>query len=76
MFADTFGQPLKIQTLPKPLMSALGLFNGDIKELKEMLYQWERPFLVDGSKFADRFWSDVTPWDAGVTETARSYSTS
>ena len=75
MFADVFGQPLKIQTLPKPLMSVLGLFNADIKELKEMLYQWERPFHVDGSKFAARFWSDVTPWDTGVTETARSYPT-
>lgn len=75
MFADAFGQPLKIQTLPKPLMSVLGLFNGDIKELKEMLYQWERPFHVDGSKFAARFWSDVTPWDIGVTETARSHQT-
>lgn len=73
MFADTFAQPLKIQTMPKPLMSVLGLFNGDIKELKEMLYQWERPFHVDGSKFTDRFRSDVTPWDAGVTETAQSY---
>lgn len=73
MFADEFGQPLKIQTMPKPLMSIIGLFNADIRELKEMLYQWERPFHVDASKFAARFWSDATPLEQGVAETVRSY---
>jgi nucleoside-diphosphate-sugar epimerase len=74
MFADAFGRPLKIQTMPKPLMTVLGLFNGDVRELKEMLYQWERPFHVDASKFAARFWSDATPWDQGVAATAPSYT--
>jgi nucleoside-diphosphate-sugar epimerase len=74
MFADELGVPLKIQTMPKPLMSVVGLFNADVRELKEMLYQWERPFHVDASKFSARFWDDPTPWDQGVTETAASYS--
>jgi nucleoside-diphosphate-sugar epimerase len=76
MFADEFGQPLKIQAMPKPLMTVLGLFNADIRELKEMLYQWESPFHVDASKFAGRFWSDATPFEHGVAETAPSYPTS
>lgn len=71
MFADELGQPLEIQAVPKPLMTVLGLFSADIRELKEMLYQWERPFQVDASKFTSRFWSDVTPWEQGVAETAR-----
>ncbi|MDH3682545.1 MAG: NAD-dependent epimerase/dehydratase family protein [Acidimicrobiia bacterium] len=75
MFADELGQPLKIQVMPKPLMSVLGLFNADLRELKEMLYQWERPFHVDASKFAARFWADATPWEQGVAETAPSYPT-
>ncbi len=73
MFAEEFDTPLKIQTLPKPLMSVLGLFNADIREMKEMLYQWQRPFHVDATKFTTRFWSDPTPWDQGVEETAASY---
>jgi nucleoside-diphosphate-sugar epimerase len=72
MFADEFGIPLKIQTMPKPLMSALGLFNADMRELKEMLYQWQRPFHVDATKFTTRFWSDPTPWEQGVAETVTS----
>ncbi|MGI9597969.1 MAG: NAD-dependent epimerase/dehydratase family protein [Acidimicrobiales bacterium] len=73
MFADEFGTSLKVQAMPKPLMSILGLFNADVRELKEMLYQWERPFHVDASKFSARFWDDPTPWDQGVPETVASY---
>ena len=76
MFADVFERPLKIQVMPKPLMTVLGLFNADVRELKEMLYQWERPFHVDASKFQARFWSDATPWEQGVVETAPSYPSS
>ena len=73
LFADEFGVPLKIQTMPKPLMTVLGLFNADVRELKEMRYQWERPFHVDHSKFGARFWNDPTPWAQGVADTASSY---
>jgi nucleoside-diphosphate-sugar epimerase len=75
MFAEALGRPLKVQTMPKQLMPVLGLFNADVRELKEMLYQWERPFHVDASKFTSRFWADVTPWEQGVAETAPAYPT-
>ena len=74
MFADEFDTPLKIQTMPKPLMSVLGLFDADIRELKEMLYRWQRPFHVDATKFTSRFWDDPTPWPTGIAETAASYT--
>jgi len=73
MFADAYGRPLKIQSMPKPMMSILGLVNADVRELKEMMYQWERPFHVDATKFGARFWSDATSWEQGVAETAPSY---
>ena len=38
-----------------------------------MLYQWERPFVVDSSKFEQRFWSDATPFEDGVAATAPTY---
>jgi hypothetical protein len=47
----------------------VGLFDGNVRELKEMLYQWERPFHVDSSKFAGRFWSDATSFEEGVAAT-------
>ena len=70
MFADELGAELKIQAMPRPLMTLIGLFNGQVREIKEMLYQWDRPFLVDHSKFASRFWDDPTPFDRGIAATA------
>lgn len=75
LFATAIGQPLKIQVMPKMMMSALGLLNVNVREMKEMLYQWERPFIVDSSKFADRFWNDPTSFDDGIAATAASFVT-
>lgn len=71
--AQVIGDPLKVQVMPKPLMSVVGLFNGNVREMKEMLYQWERPFVVDHSKYADRFGDEATPLETGIAETAASY---
>jgi nucleoside-diphosphate-sugar epimerase len=75
LFATQVGQPLKVQVMPKVLMTALGLFDVNVRELKEMLYQWERPFIVDSSKFAHRFWDDATSFDDGIAATAASLVT-
>tara|TARA_B100000029_G_C16789924_1_gene672605 strand:- start:142 stop:294 length:153 start_codon:yes stop_codon:yes gene_type:complete len=42
--------------------------------MREMRYQWERPFQVDASRFADRFWSDATPFEEGIRATAAWYT--
>ena len=34
-------------------------FNPMIREMKEMLYQWEQPFIVDDSKFREAFPDNV-----------------
>jgi nucleoside-diphosphate-sugar epimerase len=70
--ADLDGE-LKIQAMPKWMLSAVGLFNTNVRELKEMLYQWERPFRVDSSKFANRFWADATPFEDGLAATVPTY---
>lgn len=69
-FADQLGVEPKIQAMPPWLMTVIGLFNAQVREFKEMLYQWERPFQVDHSKFAARFWDDPTPFEAGIPATA------
>jgi hypothetical protein len=55
------------------MLTVGGLFDGNVREMKEMLYQWERPFQVDATKFGERFWSDATPFEDGVAATARFY---
>lgn len=64
---------LKIQALPPPMTTMIGLFNKQVREAKEMLCQWDRPFLVDHSKFAERFWNDPTPFEVSIPATAAWY---
>ena len=71
--ADALGVPLRIRTLPAPLLAPLGLFSPFLREIREMRFQWDRPYRVDASKFGRTFWSDATPFDAGVRETAVSF---
>lgn len=73
-FADEVGQDLRVQATPPWLVAALGVIKPDLREVREMLYQWDRPFIVDSTKFEDTFWSDPTPLDEGVRTTAASYS--
>jgi nucleoside-diphosphate-sugar epimerase len=73
LFAAEFGRDLKVRVASRFMLTVAGLFLQNARETKEMLYQWERPFRVDSSKFAARFWSDATPFEAGVAASAPSY---
>lgn len=73
IFASEVGREGKVQVAPGVLLSVMGLFNRNVRELKEMLYQWQRPFQVDASKFKNRFWSDPTSFDEGIAATAGWY---
>jgi nucleoside-diphosphate-sugar epimerase len=76
LVAADLGRELSIRTMPNWMLSAVGVFNTNVRELKEMRYQWERPFHVDSSKFAARFWSDATSFEDGMAATVPSYPTS
>ncbi len=56
--------------LPSALLGPLGLFVPPLRELAEMRFQWDRPYLVDSSRFAKRFWADATPFELGAPATA------
>ena len=71
--AATLGVPLKVRGLPFWAMKGLSLFTPELGELAEMRFQWDRPYRVDSSKFAARFWSDPTPFEVGIPLTARSF---
>ena len=73
LFADAVGQPLKVKTLPGWLHTVLGVFISDLRELKEMMYEWNRPYRVDHGKFGSRFWNDPTSFEDGIRATADWY---
>jgi len=73
MAADALGVRLRLLTLPEALLGPAGLFSPFLRELKEMRFTWNRPYRVDATKFAKTFWSDATPFETGVRETALSF---
>ena len=56
----------KIQKIPKWMLYLLGVFNSDIKEFPEMLYQNEMDYVFDSSKFEQKFGITATPPKEGV----------
>lgn len=62
-------RPLKLRPAGKLIVSLLGLFNPAMREFKEMMYEFEEPYIVDHSQYAATFGSDVTPHVEAIAET-------
>jgi nucleoside-diphosphate-sugar epimerase len=70
LLAAALGNPApKTTRMPRWLMSAIGLLVPIVRELKEMAYQFEEPFVVDDSRFRARFGFGGTPLEEGARET-------
>jgi nucleoside-diphosphate-sugar epimerase len=63
------GFPLKMQVAPKWMLQIVGLFNPSAGEMVEMLYEFEQPFVIDDSKFVDRFGWEATELATVIHET-------
>jgi nucleoside-diphosphate-sugar epimerase len=66
-FSRELGREIRIVRAPRVVVKALGLFVPIVREIDEMLYQWDEPFVVDDRRFRQRF--GVAP--AGVDDAAR-----
>ena len=69
---DEARRPPKFGTYTRTMMFVGGLFSSQIREFREMLYQFEAPFVLDSSKYA-RALGDVapTPYREGIARTVR-----
>jgi nucleoside-diphosphate-sugar epimerase len=70
LLAGAVGHPVKIRATPKLVLRAVGLVNPLIRELAEMEYEFEEPFVLDTTKYAATFGPGGTPLTAAITETA------
>src|SRR5918995_625386 len=73
MIFEEVGKPARIQAAPKILLRSIGLFNPGMRELIEMLYEFEEPFVVDHSDFTRTFGDHATPLGEAVRKTVRWY---
>lgn len=74
MIFEEAGQTPNYRTAPGYILTGMGIFNPVIRELKEMVYQFEIPFIVDSSRY-DRTFGDVTPTPQheGIVQTVAWY---
>src|SRR5918993_2302866 len=73
MIFEEVGKPARIQAAPKIVLRAMGLFNPGMREMIEMLYELEEPFVVDHSKFEKAFGEHATPLREAIADTVRWY---
>ncbi|BCW60415.1 NAD-dependent epimerase/dehydratase family protein [Arthrobacter sp. StoSoilB20] len=61
-YADAAGvSVLKVSAVPGWVLRAAGVFSTDMRELAEMLYQFERPFVMDSSESKRMLGLEPTP---------------
>ena len=65
----TLGKPVKMSRAPRVAVALAGLFDANARELKEMLYQFERDFVMDSSRFEKAFGVQATPLDEAIRAT-------
>ena len=63
------GFPTRFRTAGKTMVGLISLFNPMMREIKEMMYQFERPFIVDHSKFVHMFGDISTAHRVAIRET-------
>ncbi|MEI2641658.1 MAG: NAD-dependent epimerase [Candidatus Nanopelagicales bacterium] len=70
--AAALGLPApRVRPLPATLVRIAGLFNPEIREMREMLYEFDRPFVMDSSAAQTELGLKPTPWDEVIEETLR-----
>lgn len=70
LFAETMQVKNKISTLPMWMLKMISWFVPFMREMPEMMYQYDRDYLFDSSKFMKRFPDfRITPYAEGVKRT-------
>jgi nucleoside-diphosphate-sugar epimerase len=73
---EAAGQRPRIGVARRSMVWLLGLVNPRVRELNETLYQFERPFVSDASKFQATFGAfESTPHQEAITRTVEWFRT-
>lgn len=73
LFFQEMGLPPKIGTIGRGMMALAGLFLPDAGEMVEMMYEFDRPFVVDSGKFSRAFGDIATPYARSIPPTVEWY---
>ena len=65
-------EPVKVRAYPRALLSVGGVFVPILREMRETVYQFERPYVLDSTAIETRLGLKPTPWDEVCRATAES----
>jgi nucleoside-diphosphate-sugar epimerase len=68
-FSASLGRAIKLAGIPRWAVKAMGLVVPLMREVGEMLYQWDEPFIIDDRRFRKRFGQAPVDVDAAATAT-------
>jgi nucleoside-diphosphate-sugar epimerase len=68
-FAAALGRPVPVRRMPRPLRRLLGLLVPPLREVEEVLYQWDEPFVAADRRFRERFGLAPTSPEVAARET-------
>jgi nucleoside-diphosphate-sugar epimerase len=71
--SETAGVQARALAVSGLLLRVLGLTNGVLRESVEMLYEFNEPYLIDGSKYSRAFDSSPTSHDEAMRRTVAWY---
>ena len=69
LIGQELGRPVKVNAMGKFMMRIGGLFIRPAREIVEMMYEFEKPFVVDSSKFERAFGMKATPTREAIRAT-------
>ena len=73
MFAEEAGLEYKMTSVGAGMLRFAGLFSPPAKELVEMMYEFDQPFIIDSSKFERTFGVKATPMKEAIKATVAWY---
>jgi nucleoside-diphosphate-sugar epimerase len=73
MIFEELGTPPKMSGMGKLMMSIGGLFIPQAREMVEMMYEFEKPYIVDHAKFVNAFGDPSTPQREAIKQTVAWY---
>lgn len=73
LVADEVSHPVGVRSLPKLAVRTLGLLNPTIRELVEMSYEFDAPFVLNTSKYQSTFGTAATPLPTAIATTVAWY---
>jgi nucleoside-diphosphate-sugar epimerase len=73
MIFEQLEKPARVKSMGKYMMMLGGLFIPEARESVEMMYEFEKPFVIDNQKYVRAFGNHATPLSVGIQQTIEWY---